>query len=428
MFCMKDASIVSVNAREILDSRATPTLEAEVRLADGSIGIARVPSGASTGKYEAYEMRDRESRYGGKGVLRAVGNVNGEIARALAGADATDQKEIDRLLCALDGTAQKKNLGANAILGVSMATARASASHFGMPLWRYLGGAGCHRLPVPMMNVINGGAHAANPLDVQEFMLVPTGAENFAEGIRMGAEVYRLLGGMLKTAGFSVGVGDEGGYAPELTSPEEAMKWLTEAIDKAGYSGRIQIALDMAASEWQEGEGYRLPKSGATLSGEDLVNLVEGWAEAFPILSVEDPLGEDDMETWRLMTEEVGDRIMLVGDDLFVTNTARLQTGIREGVGNAILIKPNQIGTLSETLEVIALAKEAGYRHILSHRSGETEDTLIADLAVATAAPFIKSGAPCRSERVAKYNRLLGIAEALSENAIYGEHCEKAVL
>ena len=417
---MRDASIVSVKAREILDSRATPTVEAEVRLADGSLGIARVPSGASTGKYEAYEMRDREGRYGGKGVLRAVANINGEIARALAGKDATNQGATDRLLRALDGTPQKKNLGANAILGVSMAVARAAAAHFGMPLWRYLGGAGCCRLPIPMMNVINGGAHAANPLDVQEFMIVPVGAENFAEGVRMGAEVYRLLGGMLKTAGFSTGVGDEGGYAPELASPEEAMKWLTEAIDKAGYTGQIKIALDMAASEWQDGRSYRLPKSGAVLSGDDLIKLVEGWTDAFPLLSVEDPLGEDDAETWRLMTDALGDRLMLVGDDLFVTNTARLQAGIREGCGNAILIKPNQIGTLSETIEVIAVAKEAGYRHILSHRSGETEDTLIADLAVATQAPFIKSGAPCRSERVAKYNRLLGIAEALGENAFYG--------
>ncbi len=420
---MEQSKIVSVSAYEILDSRGNPTVEAEVILADGSKGVAASPSGASTGKYEAYELRDKEARYGGKGVLRAVRNVNEEIAKALCGMNGTEQWKLDKALLELDGGTQKENMGANALLAVSMAASRAAAAHYRMPLWRYLGGISVGRMPVPMMNIINGGAHAANPLDVQEFMIVPLGAESYAEGLRMGAEIYHLLGAMLKSAGYSVGVGDEGGYAPELSSPEEAMNWITEAIEKAGYSEKeVKISLDIAASEWQDGDGYTLKKAGERLSGEELVNRVEGWTSSYPIFSVEDPLGDDDWDSWRLLTEEIGDAVCLVGDDLFVTNPVRLQIGKHKECANAILIKPNQIGTVSETLDVIAMAKEGGYRHILSHRSGETEDSYIADLAVATSAGFIKTGAPCRSERVAKYNRLSRIERELGFYGVYGKH------
>lgn len=418
---MQKTEIVSVKGREVLDSRGRPTVMAEVVTADGSCGTACVPSGASTGKYEAYEMRDGQSRYGGHGVQKAVSHVNGEISKALVGMDATDQWRIDARLCELDGSEQKKRLGANAVLAVSLATARAASAHYGMPLWRYVGGGRCHRLPIPMMNVINGGAHAADPLDVQEFMILPVGAESFAEGLRMGAEIYHVLGNMLQNAGHTVSVGDEGGYAPALATAEEALQWLCEAIMKAGYDfDRVRIALDMAASEWHRGDHYLLPKSGVRLSTDELIGMLEKWCVDFPLFSVEDALGEDDREGWQHLTERLGERLLLVGDDLFVTNTARLKDGIRDRLGNAILIKPNQIGSLSETLQVIDLAQTSGYRHILSHRSGETEDSVIADLAVATGAPLIKAGAPCRSDRVAKYNRLLNVAEELGEGSLYG--------
>ena len=419
---MQNKAIRSVSAYEILDSRGNPTVAAEVILADGSCGVAAAPSGASTGKYEAYELRDKEARYGGKGVLRAVRNVNEEIAKALLGMDGTQQWRLDKTLLELDGGAQKENMGANALLAVSMATSRAAAAHYGMPLWRYLGGISVGRMPVPMMNIINGGAHAANPLDVQEFMIVPLGAESYAEGLRMGAEIYHLLGGMLKSAGYSVGVGDEGGYAPELSSTEEAIGWIVDAIKKAGYTEKeVKISLDIAASEWQDGDGYTLKKAEERLSGEELVNRVEGWCASYPIFSVEDPLGDDDWDSWRLLTEEIGDETCLVGDDLFVTNPVRLQIGKHKGAANAILIKPNQIGTVSETLDVIEMARASGYRHIVSHRSGETEDSYIADLAVATSAGFIKTGAPCRSERVSKYNRLLQIEREMGFFGVYGK-------
>ena len=421
---MGKTGIAAVKAQEILDSRGNPTVKAQVVLEDGSVGVAAAPSGASTGKYEACELRDKEKRYGGKGVLRAVRNVNEEIAKALIGMDGTAQKELDKALLSLDGTSQKENMGANALLAVSMAASRAAAAHYGLPLWQYLGGIAAGRMPVPMMNIINGGAHAKNPLDVQEFMIVPLGAENYGEGLRMGAEIYHLLGAMLKSAGYSVGVGDEGGYAPELSSAEEAIEWIMSAIDKAGYTDKeVKISLDVAASEWQDEEGYTLPKAGTHLSSEELVNQIEAWTAAYPIFSVEDPLGEDDWDGWRLLTEEVGDEVCLVGDDLFVTNPVRLQIGKHKSCANAILIKPNQIGTVSETLDVIAMAREGGYRHILSHRSGETADTYIADLAVATAAGFIKTGAPCRSERVAKYNRLTAIEAEMGFCGVYGKHC-----
>ncbi|MBP3437501.1 MAG: phosphopyruvate hydratase [Clostridia bacterium] len=419
---MQKPIIESVWAEEILDSRGNPTVQAEVLLSDGSHGIAAAPSGASTGKYEAYELRDKEGRYGGKGVLRAVRNVNEEIAKALIGKDASCQKDIDKTLLALDGTEQKRNMGANALLAVSMATSRAAASHFKMPLWRYLGGITGQRMPVPMMNIINGGAHSANALDVQEFMIVPVGAENFAEGVRMGSEIYHTLGAMLKSAGYSVGLGDEGGYAPELSSAEEAMEWMMKAIEKAGYTDKeVKISLDIAASEWYDENGYTLKKSGARLSSEELVNLVESWVQSFPIFSVEDALSEDDWDGWRMITEEIGDDVCLVGDDLFVTNPVRLQIGMHKMCANAILIKPNQIGTVTETLDVIAMARDGGYRHILSHRSGDTEDSYIADLAVATSASFIKTGAPCRSERVSKYNRLTVIEREMGADALYGQ-------
>lgn len=414
---MAKAIIERVSAREILDSRGNPTVEATVVLAGGAVGIAAAPSGASTGKYEAHEKRDGDpARYNGKGVLQAVAAVNHTIAPVLCGMNAADQGAIDRALCDLDGDKNKARLGANAILAVSLATAHAAAAFYRVPLYRYLGGTYATRLPIPMMNILNGGAHAANNVDVQEFMIVPTGATSFSEALRMGSEVYHALGKLLRERGLASTVGDEGGYAPNLESDEEALDLLVLAIRAAGYdTDRIKIALDAAASEWQCEGGYRQPKRGRDLTSDALISYWEDLISRYPIISLEDGLGEEDFDGWRLLTERIGDRVMLVGDDLFVTNEARLREGIERGAGNTVLIKPNQIGTLSETLAVIQLASENGYRTILSHRSGETEDTTIADICVGTATPYIKSGAPARSERVAKYNRLLRIEAEIAQ-------------
>ena len=421
---MSKPQIVKCCAREILDSRGNPTVEASVFLADGTVGMASVPSGASTGIYEAHEKRDNNpSRYGGKGVEDAVCAVCRHISPAISGINATEQAEIDRILIQLDGTRDKSSLGANAILAVSLANARAAANWYHQPLYRYLGGLDAHRLPVPMMNILNGGAHASNNLEIQEFMIMPTGFTRFAEALRAGSEIYHALGKILKERSLSTGVGDEGGYAPDLESDEQALELICEAIERAGYStDEIKIALDAAASEWyDEKSGYRMPKRDLPYSADQLIEYWEGLCKKFPmIISIEDALDQRDTEGWVKLTARLGKKIMLVGDDLFVTNTNRLEDGIRVGAANAILIKPNQIGTLSETLEVIRTAKENGYKFIISHRSGETEDTTIADIAVATNAQFIKTGAPCRSERVAKYNRLLRIEAALNGSARYG--------
>lgn len=398
---------------EILDSRGNPTVSATVQLTDGTMGTAAAPSGASTGKFEAIELRDGDQRrYGGKGVLKAVRSVSEIISPALEKVPSLTVREIDHVLCKLDGTPNKAHLGANATLAVSMAAARAIAAHYRMPLYRFLGGAVAYQLPRPMMNILNGGAHAGNNIDIQEFMIVPTGAPNFREGLRWCAEITHTLGQQLKARGLSTGVGDEGGFAPDLESDEAAIEAVLEAVDKAGYGGKVQLALDAAGSEWaQENGRYRLPKRGKELDTEDMIEYWENLVQKYPILSIEDPLGEEDWQGWAEMTRRLGDKVQLVGDDLFVTNSERLRQGMDEGAGNAILIKPNQIGTLTETLHCIELAKRGGYKTIISHRSGETEDTFIADLAVAVNAGQIKTGAPCRTERVAKYNRLLRIEE-----------------
>ena len=398
---------------EILDSRGNPTVSATVQLTDGTMGTAAAPSGASTGKFEAIELRDGDQRrYGGKGVLKAVRSVSEIISPALEKVPSLTVREIDHVLCKLDGTPNKAHLGANATLAVSMAAARAIAAHYRMPLYRFLGGAVAYQLPRPMMNILNGGAHAGNNIDIQEFMIVPTGAPNFREGLRWCAEITHTLGQQLKARGLSTGVGDEGGFAPDLESDEAAIEAVLEAVDKAGYGGKVQLALDAAGSEWaQENGRYRLPKRGKELDTEDMIEYWENLVQKYPILSIEDPLGEEDWQGWAEMTRRMGDKVQLVGDDLFVTNSERLRQGMDEGAGNAILIKPNQIGTLTETLDCIELAKRGGYKTIISHRSGETEDTFIADLAVAVNAGQIKTGAPCRTERVAKYNRLLRIEE-----------------
>ena len=415
------AAIETVSAREILDSRGFPTVEATVTLAGGARGTAAVPSGASTGQREAVELRDGDpKRYGGKGVLRAVANVRDVIAPALAGRDAADQGAIDAALVALDGTDNKARLGANALLAVSLAVARASAAARREPLYRALGGDGATLLPVPLMHVINGGRHAPNPLDFQEFMIVPHGAPSFPEAIRQGVEVYHALRALLDGRGLSTAVGDEGGFAPSLRSHEEALDLLVAAIEHVGLTpGRAcSLALDAAASELADGDGYVFRKSGGPRrSADDLIALYERWCAAYPIVSIEDGLGEDDWAGWRRLTAALGARVQLVGDDVFVTNERFLARGIAESVGNAILIKLNQIGTVSETRAAMSRAAGAGYRSVVSHRSGETEDTFIADFAVATAAGQIKTGAPCRSERTAKYNRLLGIAEELGAAA-----------
>ena len=398
---------------EILDSRGNPTVSATVQLTDGTMGTAAAPSGASTGKFEAIELRDGDQRrYGGKGVLKAVRSVSEIISPALEKVPSLTVREIDHVLCKLDGTPNKAHLGANATLAVSMAAARAIAAHYRMPLYRFLGGAVAYQLPRPMMNILNGGAHAGNNIDIQEFMIVPTGAPNFREGLRWCAEITHTLGQQLKARGLSTGVGDEGGFAPDLESDEAAIEAVLEAVEKAGYGGKVQLALDAAGSEWaQENGRYRLPKRGKELDTEDMIEYWENLVQKYPILSIEDPLGEEDWQGWAEMTRRLGDKVQLVGDDLFVTNSERLRLGMDEGAGNAILIKPNQIGTLTETLDCIELAKRGGYKTIISHRSGETEDTFIADLAVAVNAGQIKTGAPCRTERVAKYNRLLRIEE-----------------
>ena len=410
------SAIEGVHGRTILDSRGNPTVEVDVQLAGGASGRAAVPSGASTGVHEAVELRDGGAEWNGKGVSKAVANV-GEIGSAIAGMDAEGQAEIDRKLVELDGTENKSRLGANAILGVSLAVAKAAAAEAGEPLWRYLGGEDAHVLPVPMMNVINGGAHADNSIDLQEFMVIPVGADTFAGCLRVGAEVFHALKALLHERGLATGVGDEGGFAPDLRSSEEAIEAILEAGERAGHRDRIAVALDPAATEvWRDG-AYRF--EGREESPEGMVDYWGGLVDRFPIVSLEDPLAEDEWGSWAELTTKLGDRVQLVGDDLFVTNRSRLQRGIDEGVANAILVKVNQIGTLTETLETIQLAQRNGYGVVISHRSGETEDTTIADLAVATNAGQAKLGAPSRSDRVAKYNQLLRIEEELGEHAEY---------
>lgn len=417
--------IVDVLGREILDSRGNPTVEVEVYLDDGVMGRAAVPSGASTGIYEAYELRDGDpDRYNGKGVSHAVEFVNTEIAEALIGLNVLDQPYIDRLLVELDGTPNKKRLGANAILGASLACAKAASESLGMPLYTYLGGVNAKTLPVPMMNILNGGAHATNNVDIQEFMVMPVGAKSWKQALQMCAEVFHKLKTVLKENGTpAAGVGDEGGYAPNLAKDEDALKAIVEAIEAAGYKpyDDFMIAMDAATSEWYNNDTgcYDLPKAQVTMTRQELVDMWKDFVNRYPIISLEDGMGENDWEGWSLLTEAIGDRVQLVGDDLFVTNTERLKTGIEKGVANAILIKVNQIGTLTETLDAIQMANRAGYTAVVSHRSGETEDTTIADLAVALNAGQIKTGAPSRSDRVAKYNQLLRIEEELDEAALY---------
>lgn len=413
--------IRDVYAREILDSRGNPTIEVDVLLGDGTVGRAAVPSGASTGKYEAVELRDRDNRYGGKGVLHAVQHVNEQLANVVIGMNVFEQTKIDRALIRADGSDNKKNLGANALLGVSLAVAHAAAKALCLPLYQYLGGVHTKQLPVPMMNILNGGVHADNTLDIQEFMIMPVGAENFQEGLRMCAEIYHILKQLLKEKGLNTAVGDEGGFAPNLSDTKEALCFLKDAVERAGYrmGADIAIALDVAASELYHAESgkYIFPGESKMLgkrvsrTAEELIDYYQELADAFPIYSIEDPLDEEDWDGWELLTTRLGREIQLVGDDLFVTNTARLRRGIERGAANAILIKVNQIGTLSEAIEAIELAQRSGYRVIISHRSGETEDTTIADMAVAFHVGQIKTGAPCRSERVAKYNQLLRIEE-----------------
>ena len=428
---MNKPQIQRCSAREILDSRGNPTVEATVFLTDSTIGVASVPSGASTGIYEAVELRDNErKRYRGKGVLEAVSNVGKIISPALSGISASEQTEIDRILCDLDGTENKSRLGANAMLAVSLACARAAANWYHLPLYRYLGGASAERLPVPMMNILNGGAHASNNVEIQEFMIAPVGAASFSEALRIGSEIYHTLGQILKSEGYASTVGDEGGFAPDLNNDEEALELICRAIEESGYdTDRVKIALDCAASEWYESNGsYRMPKRDQLHTRQGLIDYWKSLVKKYPLFSIEDGLDQRDFEGWRELTEALGDKVMLVGDDLFVTNEKRLLEGIRKKAGNCILIKPNQIGTLTETLNVIRTARNAGYKFIPSHRSGETEDTTLADLAVALNAPYIKSGAPCRSERVAKYNRLLRIECSLGANSRYGAEAEAALI
>ena len=412
-----------IHAREILDSRGNPTVEADVILVSGLRGRAAVPSGASTGEHEAVELRDGDpQRYGGKGVLRAVHNVNDLIARALKGMDARDQGEVDRTLIELDGTPTKSKLGANAILAVSLATARAAANDQNLPLYRYLGGENAKTLPVPMMNIVNGGAHADNNVDFQEFMIVPVGADKFSEALRTGAEIFHTLKSVLKKKGYATGVGDEGGFAPNLKTNEEAIETIIEAISQAGYEAGsdVLLALDPAASEFYDGEAYVFKKSdGRKLSSDQMISYWKDWVEKYPIISIEDGMAENDWDGWKGLTDELGQRIHLVGDDLFVTNTKFLRQGIELGVANSILIKVNQIGTLTETLEGIELARANNRTAVISHRSGETEDAFIADLAVATNAGQIKTGSLSRSDRIAKYNQLLRIEEELGNAARY---------
>ena len=421
---MLHLEIEKVVGREIIDSRGNPTVEAEVYLADGTVGRGAAPSGASTGEFEALELRDgNKDRFGGKGVSKAVGNINTTINEALKGIDASDIYAVDGAMLAADGTKDKSNLGANAILAVSIASARAAAISLDIPLYRFLGGISGNRLPVPMMNILNGGAHAANTVDVQEFMIMPVGAETFKEALRWCAEVFHQLSTLLKEKGLATSVGDEGGFAPDLKSDEEAIEYILKAIEKAGYQpGKdFMLAMDAASSEWKgekKGE-YILPKAGTKYTSNELIEHWKKLVDKYPIISIEDALDEEDWEGWQVLTKELGDKVQLVGDDLFVTNTERLGKGIELGCGNSILIKLNQIGSVSETLEAIKMAHKAGYTAISSHRSGETEDTTIADLAVALNTCQIKTGAPSRTERVAKYNRLLRIEEELKDAAVY---------
>ncbi|WEK54543.1 MAG: phosphopyruvate hydratase [Candidatus Cohnella colombiensis] len=415
--------IADVYAREVLDSRGNPTVEVEVRLESGVLGRAIVPSGASTGAYEAVELRDGDkSRYLGKGVLKAVENVNTIIAPEIIGYDALDQVEIDNRMIELDGTPNKANLGANAILAVSMAVARAAAEALDVPLYTYLGGFNAKTLPVPMMNIVNGGEHADNNIDVQEFMVLPVGAPTFAEALRTGAEIFHSLKAVLKAKGLNTAVGDEGGFAPNLGSNEEALSTIIEAIEKAGYKPGVDVFLgmDVASTEFYKDGKYHLEGEGKSFTSAEFVDLLASWVDKYPIISIEDGCSEDDWAGWKLLTEKLGDKVQLVGDDLFVTNTVRLADGIAQGVGNSILVKVNQIGTLTETFDAIEMAKRAGYTAVISHRSGESEDSTIADIAVATNAGQIKTGAPSRTDRVAKYNQLLRIEDRLGSTAKYG--------
>ena len=409
--------IADVRARQILDSRGNPTIEVDVQLESGAVGRAAVPSGASTGVHEAVELRDGGSAYGGKAVRKAVANANGELREAVVGLDATEQEELDRVLIDLDGTPNKGRLGANAILGVSLAAAKAAADDAGLPLFRYLGGDDAVTLPVPMLNVINGGAHAANSIDLQEFMVVPVGADTFADALRIGAEVYHALKSVLGDRGLATGVGDEGGFAPDLESSEAAIEAILEAAERSGHRERVAIALDPATSEVYADGRYRF--EGRDLSSAELPGFWEGLVGEYPIISLEDGCAEDDWDGWAALTQALGERVQLVGDDLFVTNPVRLREGIERGVGNSILVKVNQIGTLTETIEAVELAQAHGYTAVMSHRSGETEDATIADLAVALGTGQIKTGAPARSDRVAKYNQLLRIEEQLGRRAAY---------
>jgi enolase len=411
------SAIADVHARQIFDSRGNPTVEVDVRLESGALGRAAVPSGASTGAHEAVELRDGGEAYGGKGVTQAVANVDGEIAAAVRARDADDQAGLDGLLVDLDGTPNKGRLGANALLGVSLAAAKAAAADAGVSVFRYLGGEEARVLPVPMMNVVNGGVHADNSIDLQEFMVVPAGAETFAEAMRVGTETYHALKSVLHERGLSTAVGDEGGFAPDLGSSEEAIDAILEAAERAGHRERVAIALDPASTEFFADGVYRF--EGKEADGAAMADFYAGLADRYPLVSVEDGVAEDDWAAWRALTERIGDRVQLVGDDLFVTNVERLRRGIEEGVANAILVKVNQIGTLTETLDTIGLARSSGYGAVISHRSGETEDTTIADLAVATGAGQIKTGAPARTDRVAKFNRLLRIEEELGARAEY---------
>jgi enolase len=415
------SEIEQVHARQILDSRGNPTVEVDVLLKSGAAGRAAVPSGASTGEFEAVELRDGGDAYGGKGVTQALANVNGPLAEAVRGLDPADQRALDRAMIDLDGTPNKGRLGANAILGISLAAAKGAAAEAGLPLWRYLGGEAAHVLPVPMMNVLNGGVHADNKVDFQEFMIVPVGAASFAEALRTGTEVFHALKGILHDRGLGTAVGDEGGFAPDLDSNEAALEALVAGIEAAGHrpGDDVAIALDPATSELFADGSYVLEHEGRTLASAEMADLWTDVAERYPIVSLEDGMDEEDWGGWRTLTEQIGERLQLVGDDLFVTNTERLRRGIDEGVANSILVKVNQIGTLTETLEAMGMANDAGYTAVISHRSGETEDTTIADLAVATGCGQIKTGAPSRSDRTCKYNQLLRIEEALGSDASY---------
>ena len=414
-------AIVDVHAREILDSRGNPTIEVDVYLEDGAFGRAAVPSGASTGAHEMLELRDGDGRYGGKGVQKAVEAVNGEIADVLSGAEADDQANIDQMMLTLDGTENKSRLGANAMLGASLAVAHAAAKSHELPLFKYIGGVWANLLPVPMMNIVNGGAHADNAVDIQEFMVMPVGAESFPEGLRMGAEVFHALKSTLSDAGHSTNVGDEGGFAPALTSTREALDFIMQSIERAGYKigDDVCLALDCAATEFFIDGAYKLDGEGKTLDADGMSSYLQELVEAYPIVSIEDGMAEDDWDGWRVLTEKIGGKVQLVGDDLFVTNPKRLADGIAQGTANSILVKVNQIGTVSETLDAVALANRSGYTAVMSHRSGETEDTSIADIAVATNCGQIKTGSLSRSDRLAKYNQLLRIEEILGEAARY---------